>query len=345
MDIPTVPGSLYTVATKTTCDITDTATGTPIDSASAGSVTFTAQGSVTTLSDPEASYTKVNFKNAAAALRMLGGGEKYPGFDLTKYAECTNKADMEAVNPNYKTDLTKDGKWVYPLPKLTNGDQLFSGVQISAVDVKEFPLVSSGYFMFSGNKKIKRFTTRMLRIAWFDRTFNNSSLEVFDYGGETLNLSSILLGFNACKNFRTFNAVFGKKMTYASLAFSECILDKPSVLRIATSALPAASGKAFTIGIHVDHETDPEVLDALALMETNGWDLTVQWNGTATAQTASTWGLRKPPIYAKVEDVKLPDGTTERLLDWGAYVTNAEERGYMEFCSVEAAKVYFNLTE
>lgn len=90
MDIPTVPGSLYTVATKTTCDITDTVTGTPIDSVSSGSVTFTAQGAVTTLSDPAATYSKVNFKNAAAALRMLGGGDQLPnGYLAAAFLEST----------------------------------------------------------------------------------------------------------------------------------------------------------------------------------------------------------------------------------------------------------------
>ena len=90
MDIPTVPGSIYTVATKTTCDITDTATGTPIDTVSAGALTFQAQGNFTTLSDPDATYARVNFKNAAAALRMFGGGDQLPsGYLAAEFLEST----------------------------------------------------------------------------------------------------------------------------------------------------------------------------------------------------------------------------------------------------------------
>lgn len=125
MDIPTIAGALYTVASKTTCDITDTATGTPIDSVTSGSVTFTAQGSVTTLSDPAATYTKVNFKNAAAALRMLGGGDNLPSGYLAaeflefggkdKYIEVTTpwtpagaRVEVKSYERFYRIDVTSD---------------------------------------------------------------------------------------------------------------------------------------------------------------------------------------------------------------------------------------------
>lgn len=264
-----------------------------------------------------------------------------------KYATCTKQADMIAVNANYKADLTADGKWIYPLPKLSSGDQVFNGVSISEIAIEELPLASSGYFMFASNKAIKRFTTRMPVMNWFDRTFHNTSLEVFDYDGETFSPQVIQVGFNACKNFRTFNAVFGKKIVNANFAFSECILDKPSVLRIANSAIPSSSGQAFYIGIHIDLQNDTEVLDALALMETNGWVLTTQWNGIATdaAASVSTFGLRSPAIYAKLNTIEFSGGTTETLLDWGHYVTNWEERGYQEFASLEEAEEYFNINQ
>lgn len=129
-----------------------------------------------------------------------------------------------------------------------------------------------------------------------------------------------------------------KKISNATLAFSNCILDKESVLRIAGSAIPASTGSTFTIGMHVDHENDPEVLAALETMEANGWAVVPQWNGTATTQTASTYGLRRRTIYAKIVEI---DGV--RYLDWGHYVTNWEENGYQEFASEEEAKEYFNI--
>lgn len=268
-----------------------------------------------------------------------------------KYEHCTSKADMEAVDPNYKSDLTKDGKWVYPLPKLTSGDQLFNGVQISAVEVNEFPLLGSGYFMFASNKAIKQFTARMPKMTWFDRTFHNSTLEVFDYDGESFSPNVIQLGFNACKNFRTFNAVFGKKISNANFAFSECILDKPSVLRIANSALPTASGNKFTIGIHVDLQNDAEVLAALDTMAANGWKMTIQWNGTPTSGVALT-DLEE--IYAKVEESEYGDYTDENgnrcMLDWGHQITSPDgkkpsELGYKLFFSIYDAEKYYKLTK
>jgi hypothetical protein len=98
------------------------------------------------------------------------------------------------------------------------------------------------------------------------------------------------------------------------------------------------------LGIHIDHKTDEEVLTAIDNAEAKGWTLTVQWNGTATVAAASTYGLRKPPIYAKVDTIEHSDGATEQTLDWGHYVTNWEENGYMEFTSLEEAYAHFNLT-
>ena len=97
------------------------------------------------------------------------------------------------------------------------------------------------------------------------------------------------------------------------------------------------------IGIHVDHKQDEEVLKAIATAEAKGWKLIVQWNGTATAQVSVTYGLRQPPIYARVSEIERQDGTTERILDWGHYVTDPS--GYEEFCSVEAAREYYGLPD
>ena len=75
MIIPTVQGCVYTVATDSSCHITDQASGKALGTAWANApVTFTAIGSATVLSDDAATYTKVNFNSAAGALRLLTGG-------------------------------------------------------------------------------------------------------------------------------------------------------------------------------------------------------------------------------------------------------------------------------
>ena len=338
MDIPTVPGSLYTVATKTTCDITDTATGTPIDSVSSGSVTFTAQGTVTTLSDPDATYSKVNFKNAAAALRMLGGGEQYPGFDIMKYAACTNMADMQAVNPNYKTDLTECGAWVYELPELKTTDNLFANSPLTKFVPRTLPKVTHTYFTFSGCANLKTWNTTF-KVAWgLNRAFYNSGLETFDLNGGAVAATNLDLAFGDCKKMRVFNAKLTGKITTAINTFSLCQLDKDSVLRIA-DAKPSTSGVRITLGIHADLENDEEVANALETMEAAGWSLTVQWNGTKTAgSSVARWNMRPSPVYAKLSDVSTLEQPETTVLEWGHYVTNAEENGFSEYASVQAAE-------
>lgn len=268
-----------------------------------------------------------------------------------KYEHCKNVNDMIAVNPDYKTDLTPDGKWVYELPGITNGDKLFQSAQIEEFTIREIPNPNNAYFAFSGNKKIKRFYTRLPKMAWFDRTFHNTSLEVFDYNGETFSPGVISLAFNDSKSFRTFNAVFGKKISNAELAFSNCILDKASVLRIANSALPASSGVKITMGVHVDHQNDAEVLAALDTMTANGWTVTRQWNGTPTSGVSTT-DLEE--IYCKVTESEYGDYTDENgnrcMLDWGHQITSPDgktpsELGYKLFFSIYDAERYYKLSK
>ena len=117
---------------------------------------------------------------------------------------------------------------------------------------------------------------------------------------------------------------------------------KKSALRILNSIPSYASDThSLSIGIHIDHQTDDEVLEAIAIAESKGWTLEVQWNGTPTAQASTTYGLRKLPIYARVGEMERLDGIIERILDWGHYVTNPED--YQEFSSLEEAYIYFNL--
>ena len=137
-------------------------------------------------------------------------------------------------------------------------------------------------------------------------------------------------------------------LKYGNKMFTDCQLGRDVTVAILNS-LQAATAETgtniwcITMGIHIDHQTDDEVLEAIANAESKGWILTVQWNGTPTAQASVTYGLRTPPIYARVSEHELPDGTTERVLDWGHYVTDPS--GYEEFRSVEAAREHFGLPD
>ena len=122
-------------------------------------------------------------------------------------------------------------------------------------------------------------------------------------------------------------------------------IDKESALGILCqiTETPNPEQRGCTLGIHVDHKQDEEIMAEVARLEEMGWPVTIQWNGTATAQASVTYGLRRPPIYARVIEMERPDGTTERVLDWGHYVTDPS--GYEEFRSVEEAREYYGLPE
>ena len=129
--------------------------------------------------------------------------------------------------------------------------------------------------------------------------------------------------------------------------FADCKITGQQAIKVLNSIPMWTDGKAhlITMGIHIDYQNDTDVLTAITNAETKGWTLTVQWNGTPTTQTVSTFGLRKPSIYAKLGTVERPDGTTENVLDWGHYVTNWEENRYQEFSSIEEAEEHFNIKQ
>lgn len=107
--------------------------------------------------------------------------------------------------------------------------------------------------------------------------------------------------FSRCWNLRHFypnmETISWPKLTNASSMFSGCRLDKKSVLKIC-NALPTytdGSSHPITIGCHIDLKNDVEVNTALKkvdinyvpnveltenIVESKGWTLTVQFNGT-----------------------------------------------------------------
>ena len=245
----------------------------------------------------------------------------------SRYATCKTVADIAAVNPNFRTDLTADGGWVYPLPELTNLANLAWGGN------------------YSPDMPIKYLDCDAPKVKLTNPGFVHNCQPNWARG-DWSGVENGMWMFGAGHKRALYNVemVFPKLHTGDAM-FEGAILNKESALRILRSIPSYTSGThKLTIGIHVDHEFDEDVAAAIADAEAKGWTVTVQWNGTATAQVA-TYGLRRKPIYAKVGSMVLPDGTTEPMLDWGHYVTNWEENGYQEFASVEEAKEHFNISE
>ena len=202
------------------------------------------------------------------------------------------------------------------LDNLEDGSHMFQGKALTSWDI-DLPALTKATSMFQDCSMLTTFTSDMPALT--DGSYM----------------------FSTCRELTTFTSDL-PALTKGSGMFESCKLNKESALRVLNSIPAYTSGShKLTIGIHIDHKTDEEVLAAIDAANAKGWTLTVQWNGTPTAQAATTYGLRKPPIYARVSEIERPDGTTERYLDWGHYVT--DPTGYEEFRSVEAAREYFGL--
>ena len=276
---------------------------------------------------------------------------------LNKYAECVTFADIARVNPeftevsdaygktNYHTiDLTTDGDFPYNLAKFNLNQHWVNGGFLKNVFVDKFFIklpaleTATGICCMCKSKEIYFDAPKAIGMAYVFSDCVN--LEKATFTSSPTNIERICMSWGQM----VLREIYGDftKVTNARQAFYNCTLNKESVLRIC-SELPTVSNNPITIGIHVDHQTDEEITEALTNLETKGWDVVVQWKGTPTAQSASTFGLRKPPIYTKIDMMERPGGTIENFLDWGHYVTNWEKNGYQEFASIEEAEEHFNI--
>lgn len=270
--------------------------------------------------------------------------------DINKYAACKNYSDMQAVNPNFRTDLTSDGEWVYPLTSLTSSTNVLSSNNSLKKANLYMPSISgwaAGSALSSCNNLTEAYVYAP-NIAGIEGTFYNCP-KLKKVSGE---LKSVIVGHSAFLNspIEILEIEFSKldraekfaMSTKGNTSASAPRLNKESALRVLNGIPSFTSGShPIALGIHVDHQNDEEVLEAIANAEAKGWTLTVQWNGTPTTQASVTYGLRKPPIYARVDELEHFDGTIERVLNWGHYVTNPED--YQEFSSLEEAYEHFGL--
>lgn len=377
----TTIGKMYAVTSAAGCTVT-TPDGLPICTVEAGTQGYFTAPTSTVEVDDDAALLTATFKRAASALGLLGGGvDKW-----LKYAECTTRAELQAINADYKNDLTKDGVWRWKLPKMTNLSSVLSSSTAAKI-ILDCSKVTNLTHAFSHNANLISANLTSLQSATICNYafLNDSRFEGFDYDLPIAdsangmlentntnhfanNISKLRSADSFCKDckalerFETYapNVSYAPRMFYkcnnltvcmckfpalenGENMFDGCKLDKPSVKEILYSIPAYTSGThKLTIGIHVDHKTDEEVIAAIEAAEAKGWTLTVQWNGTPGTSTASTYRLRKNPVYAKLGE-PMEDGT--RVLDWGHYVTNAEDNGYMEFASLEEAKEHFNITD
>ena len=114
-EIPVSVGKTYAVTTAGSCTVTD-ADGRELCTAESGSQSyFTANGHAVTLSDDAATVTQVNFKQALAALSLLGGGEKLPkGYTRLEFLESTGTQGI-SVPYNFDKNTGIEVEGLFPL--------------------------------------------------------------------------------------------------------------------------------------------------------------------------------------------------------------------------------------
>ena len=90
MEITVEPNKMYAVTTSGSCTVVD-ADGLELCTASSGQQSFfVATTSTVTISDDSAKVSRANFKRAALALRLLGGGDNLPaGYTRLDFLEST----------------------------------------------------------------------------------------------------------------------------------------------------------------------------------------------------------------------------------------------------------------
>ena len=274
--------------------------------------------------------------------------------DINKYAACTTVAEMAVVNPDYKNDLPSDGEWVYPLPELTSTGPYPNNLFTEAYNVR----------------KVKMYLPKAMdvnRVVHCDRA--KSALEELDveapivdtnnYGG----IAHIIQGLVQPKKIRIvlpkqryIDQLFWNSYKYtpekvevivpmmqsAEYGFTHFAFTKENAMPLFNQLRTFTSGKhLFDILLTSECKDDPEILEAISVAESKGWTLTVNFypsGDSYVTPTSTTYGMRKPTIYAKLDEV---DG--KPYLHTCHYAT--DPTGYEEFGSVEEAREYFGIEE
>ena len=170
-----------------------------------------------------------------------------------------------------------------------------------------------------------------------------------EFGAEATNIDAM---YTNCPKLRVFPTYYPKASTAANMLHN-CQITGQQAIEILTSIPTWTDGAAhpITMGIHVNHRSDADVLAAIENAEAKGWTVTVQWNGTPTSGV-STLDLEE--IYAKAEESEYGEYTDENgnrcTLSWGHDVKSPDgqtpaDLGYKLFFSLVEAEQYFKLTK
>ena len=320
---------------------------------------------------------------ASAAASAASISETNAASSATSAAESA--AQVEANNEEHQNMLLF---WKYYFKRQTDVSNFFANIYNSAdmhnsITEFNYPLdnATNTSSMFRYNDTIKSFkTTSLTKVITADKMFHfTPNLKLYNWTYDMPNVTScksmfdMYTGNSPIVSFkgnldklkdgggmflRNLLVVFESSLPSLESGvnmFDRARLNKDSAMRVFNSIPAYTSGTHnLTIGIHVDYQTDEEVLAAIDVATAKGWTVTTQWNGTASTSTFALRPEPAPPIYAKHtpdEDGSYVDANNTRYaVNWGHMVTSPDgktplELGYEEFASLENALTTWGLTE
>ena len=285
---------------------------------------------------------------------------------VNKYDHCTTVNEIEALNPDYKNDLTSDGGWGYALfnlrygskggiqgwnaegmfmnsplrkfglrilPKMETAVQFFAKSQLEEL-VLELPIATNVGAAWTDN--IVGICTQCQELRRAELTIPKASIIRAAFY-KCSNLESLILKetnatdlTNLCNGNKSLSRFWinSPNIVSATNAFSNCILNKDSALHVLQKLAPYTDGAEhpITMGMHTDHQADEELRAAIDAAAARGWTVSEQWNGTAIAATFALRPAPKPPVYAKIDTYTDAEGNEQTMFNWCHNVTSPDGR-------------------
>lgn len=251
----------------------------------------------------------------------------------------------------YMFTRNKLSSWNILMPSLEDGCYMFENCSAMTSFSSDLSNLTVGENMFLGCK-LTNWNNPLPKLTNGSRMFQGCA-ELTSFCGDLSSLEQGNQLFYSCSKLTSFGSQV-PKLHQGHGMFTTSRLDKESALRVLTSIPAYTDGQthALTMGIHVDHKEDADVLTAIENAIARGWSLTVQYNGTASVQVASESRIAEKLWFKRIEDSAgnyIDESGTRYYIDWGNYIGSPEgenaELGYTPFATLEEALEEWKLNE
>lgn len=354
MDIPTIPGAVYTISSATSCDVTDKASGQLLGTASSGSpFTTPAYSDALTLSDPAALYVQIkNFNYALAALGLLGEGSTSAlpaGYLAAEFLEC-NHGKYIWTNLLMKNDrgfevvykYPPDAPLSHPVYACKSGGGLYSRLPCPTYNYgtwwdKQYSVYSITNRKVRGTVNFKN--DRKITNGEYSANINYSPTSEEESIDVNVRIAQLFFGLLYSFRFSEGDAIVSDMIPALDFQGAACMFDRVTkkaylftasngnnsqpviglnlsqALKLAT--LPATGG-TLTISIPTGYDTDSAVMSALENARANGWTLTIQTYTPDAESSATTFSLRRIWVRRTQNEngLYIAAGGTRWQVDW-----------------------------